>query len=125
MHFAERAYALAVLTALLAIAGTWSSDPAFAGVWRWPALLLLIGLAVEGWFARRTAVRAGVDTSTHALLGREQPAAFAFTNESPRDITLEYATTMPVGFEGVHETRVIAAPRGQTGRDAVSLLPVR
>jgi uncharacterized protein (DUF58 family) len=125
MHFAERAYALAVLTALLAIAGTWSSDPAFAGVWRWPAALLLLGLAIEGWLARRTAVRADVDTAPHALLGREQPASFAFTNDSPRDVTLEYATTMPVGFEGLHETRVIEAPRGGTGRDPVSLLPVR
>src|SRR4029079_12694563 len=85
----------------------------------------LRGLAIEGCLARRTSVRADIDTAPHALLGREQPATFAFTNESPRDVTLVYATTMPVGFEGLHETRVIAAPRGGIGRDPVSLLPVR
>jgi uncharacterized protein (DUF58 family) len=125
MHLAERAYALVVLTALLAIVGTWSSDPAFTDVWRWPAALLLLGLAVEGFLARRTSIRADVDTGARALLGREQPAAFAFTNDSSRDVTLEYATTMPAGFEGLPQTRVIAVPRGGAGRDPVTLLPVR
>ena len=47
MHLAQRAYALLVLTAILAITGLWSSDPAFAGLWRIPAALLLLGLAFE------------------------------------------------------------------------------
>ena len=125
MHLAERAYALIVLTALLVIAGTWSSDPAFADLWRWPAALLLLGLALEGYFARRTIVHADIETAARALLGREQPAAFAFTNDSNRSVTLEYAATTPSGFESLSQTRIVTAPRGGTGRDAVSLVPVR
>jgi uncharacterized protein (DUF58 family) len=125
MHLAERAYALIVLTALLAIAGTWASDPAFAGLWRWPAGLLLLGLAFEGYFVRRTVIRADIETAARALLGREQAAAFAFTNESTRSVTLEYATATPPGFEALQQTRMVTAPRGGVGRDPVSLLPVR
>jgi len=125
MHLAERAYALIVLTALLAIAGTWSSDPAFADLWRWPAALLLLGLALEGFFARRTIVRADIETAARALLGREQSAAFAFANDSNRSVTLEYAATTPAGFEPLDQTRVVTAPPGGKARDAVSLLPVR
>ncbi len=127
MHLAERAYALVVLTALLIVAGTWSSDPAFAGLWRWPAALLLTGLALEGFIIRRTVIRAEIETAGRALLGREQPAAFAFTNESSRPVTLEYAVAAPAGFEalGLEQTRMLTAPRGGTGRDEMSLLPVR
>ena len=125
MHLADRAYALVVLTAVLLVAGTWSSDPALAGLWHWPALLLLVGLTLVGVVARRTSSRADGETAARALLGREQPAAFAFTNQSSRSVTLEYATATPAAFETVHETRIVTAPRGGTGRDSVSLLPVR
>jgi hypothetical protein len=70
MHLAERAYVLVVLTAVLIVAGTWASDPAFAGLWRWPAALLLLGLAIEGYFARQLAIRADIETAARALLGR-------------------------------------------------------
>ena len=53
MHLAQRAYALLVLTAILAITGLWSSDPAFVGLWRIPAALLLLGLAFESIEVRR------------------------------------------------------------------------
>ena len=46
MHFALRGYLFVALTALLAVAGTWSDDPAFSGAWLFPAFLLLAGLAV-------------------------------------------------------------------------------
>jgi hypothetical protein len=78
MHFSERAYALLVATAILAIAGVWSSDPALALLWRWPAALLLVGLACEGLLIRRIALSADVETAARATLGREQGAAFAF-----------------------------------------------
>ncbi|HEU4625281.1 MAG TPA: DUF58 domain-containing protein [Steroidobacteraceae bacterium] len=125
MHLAERAYALVVLTAVLIIAGTWSSDPAFAGLWRWPAALLLLGLALEGVFVRRTPIHASVDTRPRALLGREQPAAFTFANPSNRTVTLEYAATTPLVIEPLGYTHTVTAPRGGTGRDTVTLLPVR
>jgi uncharacterized protein (DUF58 family) len=125
MHLADRAYALVVLTAVLIVAGTWASDPALAGLWRWPAALLLLGLTLEGLLASRTVIHTDIETRTRALLGREQPAAFAFTNPSTRAIKLEYATSTPTVFEALGQTRTVTAPRGGTGRDAVSLLPVR
>jgi uncharacterized protein (DUF58 family) len=125
MHLAERAYALVVLTAVLIVAGTWASDPAFSGLWRWPALLLLLGLAVEGYLAQRTSIRADIETPARGLLGRDQPAVFAFSNTSPRTVTLEYATTTPPVFEPLDQTRKVTAPRGGVGRDSIDLLPVR
>lgn len=125
MHLAERGYALAVLTAVLAIAGTWASEPAFGSVWYWPAALLLLGLALEGLLVRRTVIRADIETAARALLGREQGAAYAFRNQSNRNVTIQYATAVPAGFESVEQTRVVHAPRGGTGRDRISLLPVR
>ncbi|MEO8631043.1 MAG: DUF58 domain-containing protein [Betaproteobacteria bacterium] len=116
---------MVVITALLAIAGAWASDPAFAGLWRWPAALLLLGLALEGVFVRRTVIRADIETAPRALLGREQAAAFAFSNESNRSVRLEYATATPAGFEALAQTRFVTAPSRGVGRDAMSLLPIR
>ena len=33
MHLADRSYVLVVLTAVLIVAGTWSSDPSFTGLY--------------------------------------------------------------------------------------------
>src|SRR5690242_15159647 len=125
MHLAERSYALVVLTAILLVAGTWSSNPAFTDLWRLPAALLLIGLSLEGFLAQRTIINADIDTRTRALLGREQPAAFTFTNPSNRTVTLEYAASTPTVIEPLGYTHTVVAPRGGTGRDSVALLPVR
>jgi uncharacterized protein (DUF58 family) len=125
MHLADRSYALVVLTAILIIAGTWSSDPAFANLWRFPAVLLLIGLALEAYLAQRTTIHAGIDTNTRALLGREQAAAFTFNNPSTRNITIEYAASTPPVFEALGYTHTVTAPRGGVGRDPITVLPVR
>jgi len=125
MHLAERGYALILIAALLAIAGTWSSEPAIAGVWHWAALLLLVGLALEGVFLRRTIVRINIETAPRAFLGREQAAAFAFHNESSRDVRIEFAPAMPMGFEPFTRTCVITAPRGGVGRHPFTLFPAR
>jgi uncharacterized protein (DUF58 family) len=125
MHLAERGYALIFLTAVLAIAGIWSGVPAIMGAWYWPALLLLIGLALEGVSFGGTAIRADVETAARALLGREQVAAFAFRNDSARNVRIEYAPVLPGGFEPMLDTRRIEAPRQSTAYDRVALLPVQ
>jgi hypothetical protein len=81
VHLAERGYALAVLTAVLIVAGTWANDRAFAALWYWPAALLLVGLSIEGWLARKAKVRAEIEMPPRALLGREQRGAYAFRND--------------------------------------------
>src|SRR5687767_4572566 len=125
MHLAERGYALVFITALLAIAGAWSSVPAVADAWHWPALILLIGLALEGWFLRGTNIQTDIETAPRASLGREQAATFAFRNESPRDVRIEFAPLLPAGFEPFTRTHFVTAPRYGVGRDAFTLFPAR
>jgi uncharacterized protein (DUF58 family) len=125
MHLAQRAYALLLLTAVLAIAGIWSSEPAFAALWHIPAVLLLLGLAYESVVVRRAMIVADVETAPRAFLGREQAAAFTFRNDSARSFSVEYAPALPDGFEALTEMRIVVAPARGTGRDAFTLLPVR
>src|SRR5258707_15250594 len=98
MHFSQRAYVLIMLTAVLAVTGIWSTDPAFADLWRIPAALLLIGLAIEGLFFRKATVTAQIQNAPRAFLGREQNAAYAFPNGTSRAVSVEYAPVTPVGL---------------------------
>ena len=98
MHLAQRAYALLLLTAVLAIAGIWSSEPAFFSLWRIPAALVLLGLGYESFLIQRAAIVADVETAPRAFLGREQAAVFTFRNESSRAFAVEYAPVLPDGF---------------------------
>lgn len=126
MHFSQRAYVLIMLTTVLAVAGIWSTDPGLADLWRIPAALLLIGLAVEGLFIRRASVTAEIETAPRAFLGREQAAAYAFHNDSSRPVAVEYAPVTPVGVEPIGSiTREIVAPAGAVARDPFTLLAVR
>ena len=125
MHLAERAYFLIVATAVLAIAALWSSQPALAGLWRWPAALLLAGLACEALCIRKVVLHADVETDSHAALGREQPAAFTFRNESARALDIEFAPVTPAGFEPLTATRRVAVPAAGRAADAFTLLPLR
>jgi uncharacterized protein (DUF58 family) len=125
MHLAERAYTLLALIAVLAIAGLWSSEPALQGAWRWPAALLLIGVALEAFFIRRTSVPAEIETSPRAFLGRPQPASLAFRNDGHRGVIILYAPTAPPGFEPLGPVRRIRVPRRSVEHDAFTLVPVR
>ena len=113
MHFAERAYFLIVATAVLAIASLWSTEAALAGLWRWPAALLLAGLACEALFIRKVVIHASVDTDARAALGREQPAAFTFRNESSRTLNIEFMPVTPVSLR--ESSALDATARGDGG----------
>ena len=52
MHLARRAHVLVLLAAVLAVIGVWYQGD-LARLWRIPAGLLLLGLAVEGALVRR------------------------------------------------------------------------
>jgi uncharacterized protein (DUF58 family) len=126
MHFSQRAYLLIMLTTVLAIAGIWSKDPGLADLWRIPAALLLIGLAVEALFIHGASVTAEVETAPRAFLGREQAAAYAFHNESSRPVAVEYAPVTPIGVEPIgNDTRKVLAPAGGVQRDPFTLVAVR
>jgi uncharacterized protein (DUF58 family) len=125
MHLAQRAFVLILLTAVLAIAGLWSSEPGLAQAWRFPAVLLLMGLAYEGLMIRRAAVRMSVETAARAFLGREQPAAFSFRNDAARTVQVEYAPATPVGVQADMPVRTVVAQARTVTRDPFVLLPVR
>src|SRR5205823_7765569 len=80
MHLAQRAYVLVLLTAVLCVVGIWSEEPALAYLWHIPAALLLLGLALEGWFIARLPLEAQLSSAPRAFLGRPQPATFQFAN---------------------------------------------
>ena len=48
------AFLLVLLTVGAAIASDWSGDSSLAGVWRFPAALLLLGLAYESLVVARS-----------------------------------------------------------------------
>lgn len=125
MHLAQRAHALILLTAVVAVAGIWSSQPEFRALWELPAALLLSGLAFESAVLRRTLIVAGIETASRAFLGRGQPAVFTFSNSSSRPITLEFAPTLPEGFDPLTQLRSVVAPPHGVGRDPFTLVPVR
>ena len=91
MHLAGRAYVLVLLGAVLGIIAIWSGGHALAELWRVPLGLLLLGLALEGVFVRRTPIAARVEMPPRVFLGRPQPAAYVFSNRTARDLALEYA----------------------------------
>jgi uncharacterized protein (DUF58 family) len=126
MHLAQRSYILILLIAVLAVAGVWSSEPGLSDLWRIPALLLLIGFTWEGAFMRKAVISADVETAARAFLGREQPGAFVFHNETARSMLVEYAPVTPTGVESVGTaTRKVMTPAAAVERDMVTFLPIR
>ena len=125
MHLTRRSYVLVMLTAVIAIAGIWSSDGTLERVWRVPAALLLLGLAVDGLRVRHLQPRVRIATAVPAFLGRPQPGAFVFTNGAARALALEYAPLTPPGFEAAGAVRRVMLPPAAALEDAVTLLPVR
>jgi uncharacterized protein (DUF58 family) len=125
MHLARRSYVAVILTAVIAIAGIWSSDRELAPLWRVPAALLLLGLAVEGLLVRRLLPRVRLKGAAPAFLGRPLPAALLFSNDASRPLLLEYAARTPAGFEAVRSVRRLKLPAHGELEDPLPLLPVR
>jgi uncharacterized protein (DUF58 family) len=125
MHLALRGYLFIVLTALLAIAGTWSQEPAFDGAWMWPAFLLLAGLSAESWYLRGTRVALRMQLDARLKLGRPAPAAFAFEHNRGRELVLQYARVLPAALAQSPEVRTLALPPDTETRDPAELVPLR
>jgi uncharacterized protein (DUF58 family) len=125
MHLAQRAYVLLVLTAVLAIAGIWSPGATAAGLWRWPAMLLLGGIALESAWSRRRRWRIDLEVAPRAFLGRPQPISVLLHNEDAIPLKVEYLAPPPVGLEGPAMPRRLRAAARSLGRDALTLTPVR
>ncbi len=125
MHLALRSYVLVMLTAVLAVSGTWAQDPQLLHLWQLPAGILLLGLALERVRVRRLTPRLQLETAGRAFLGRVQPGEFVFANDSARTLDLQYIPVTPGGFEPLGELRTVHVPPRGEARDALSLSPVR
>ncbi len=125
MHFALRGYLFVALTALLAIAGTWSDEPLFEGAWLLPAFLLLAGLAIEAWYARGTRIDLRVWIESRLRLGRLARGAFTFHHNRGRELELRYARTLPAALAQSAEVRRVKVPPAEEMRDPCELLPAR
>ena len=68
VHLARRSYVLVMLAAVLAILGIWSGDRDLTHLWQIPAGLLLSGLAIEAYFARRLRPEVHLQSPAHAFL---------------------------------------------------------
>jgi uncharacterized protein (DUF58 family) len=125
VHLTSRSYVLVMLTAVIAIAGIWSSDEALAHLWRVPAGILLLGLALDGFMVRRLQPQLRIATAVPAFLGRPQPGAFVFTNDAARPLHCEYVPLTPAGFAAPGAVRRVRIPAAAALEDPLTLLPVR
>jgi len=109
MSLRQGAYALLVLTVLLAIVGEWSPDSIAHGAWRLPAALLLLGLAWERFETAR------LRPTLHALaperwrLARPQPVELVLSHDRSRVRRFELAPAAPAGTEWPRDVRTLSA----------------
>ena len=125
MHLAPRAFVLAVLAAVLAVAGLWAGDPWLDGLWRCPLAMLLAGLAWEAALRHRELPRVSLQAPERLYLGRMQPASLRFVHDAAREQRVEYAPAVPAGFQPLGAPRRLSIPPGAAHDDPVELLPVR
>jgi uncharacterized protein (DUF58 family) len=129
------AFLLALLTVAIAIASDWSGEPGLAGVWRFPAALLLLGLAYESWLVSRSRLACELQAPEQLFLGRAAVLRFVCSHALKRKLTLQVAATAPEFFDveehiesvevgsGDHaaiERRVIACRMGEYNWGALS-----
>lgn len=124
MSLRRNALVLAVLTALMAIIAAWGSQSWFAGIWRLPLALLLLGLAYERWMVQRLALRAQV-TARHCLLGKSCELHLQLTQQSNRPVSLEFALDPPEAVEAVRTIHSVQVPPGAAGVTRVIVVTAR
>jgi uncharacterized protein (DUF58 family) len=93
------AFALVLLTVAAAIASDWSGDSGLSGVWRFPAALLLLGLAYESLLVSRSRLAFEIEAPEQLYLGRATVFRFVCTHSLKRDLKLEVALTAPAYFD--------------------------
>lgn len=113
MSLRQNALVLAVLTALIAIIGTWSEEPLLAGLWRFPLALLLAGLAYERWMVSRARARVAMSSDSRALLGRPALLRIALEHELVRPIAAELVVDAPEGIEAPQSPVSAEVPPGE------------
>jgi len=93
------AFLLVLLTVAAAIASDWSGDSSLAGVWRFPAALLLLGLAYESLLVSHSRLAFELKTPEQLYLGRAAVFRFVCSHSLNRNLKLEVAFTAPEYFD--------------------------
>jgi len=88
---------LILAAALLAIVGDWR--PALAGLWHFPAALLLLGLAYESWIASKSRLLIELTAPENFYLGRGADIRFLCAHALKRTLAIEVALTVPQFFD--------------------------
>src|SRR5690606_27010044 len=121
----RNALLLVVLTALIAVLGDWSGNPALAPLWRVPAGLLLLGLAYESFIARRAQLSLRLDASGGWYLGRPHVVDLQLAHQLRRSVQVEVAPSAPVPFQLEAHIRQVEVPPADGTTLQVSATPRR
>ncbi len=95
MSLRQNALLLALLAALIAVAGEWGGDAALERWWRAPLGLLLLGLAYEAVIARRARPRLSLQAVPRWLLSRPTPLRLELAGPLRRPLRAEIALSGP------------------------------
>jgi uncharacterized protein (DUF58 family) len=119
------AFVLIILAALIAIVSDWSRGQVFAGLWRIPAALLLLGLAYESWRVSRSGLALEVDAPEQLFLGRPCTLRWVLRQASGRALKIEAAPSAPAYFEIDEEIEPLEIRPGEPGTIARRVNPCR
>lgn len=99
MHLRLNALVFAVLTALVAILGTWSGDSQLGKLWLLPLALLLLGLAYEAWVVSRAQLSLRITSAEQGILGRPMSLQLQLHQELGRSTSIQLAPAAPDAIE--------------------------
>ncbi|MEO7209191.1 MAG: DUF58 domain-containing protein [Steroidobacteraceae bacterium] len=88
---------LILAAAVLAIVGDW--EQSFAGLWRLPATLLLVGLAYESWIVSKGHLAVELQAPENLYLGRAATIHFICSHSLKRTLVIEIAPGAPEFFD--------------------------
>jgi len=123
--FRGSAFLLVLLTVSAAIVSDWSGDSGLAGLWRFPAAILLLGLAYESLLVSRSRLAFDLETPAQLYLGRAAPFRFVCTHGLNRDLKLQVALTAPPYFEVGPQVETLCVPGGARAIIETRVLPCR
>jgi uncharacterized protein (DUF58 family) len=125
MSLRRNALLIAVLTSLMAIVATWSSDPALTGgFWRLPLGLLLLGLAYERWLIQRLGLQAKLK-ATPSYLGKPNTLELQLTYSWHRPVLVEIALDAPDAVELERTLRTLRLVPGVGATEEITTIARR
>jgi uncharacterized protein (DUF58 family) len=121
----QRALLLILVTALVAVLGTWSASTSGGALWALPAALLLAGLAYEVAELRRVRVNLAVEVPEPWPLGRAQLVRFTFRQDSARVVAIQVALRTPEALAGTWRVERLLLRSGAATSATLSATPGR